>query len=190
MEAIRSFIAIEISADIRQRLKESLADFAQTGADVKWVRPEAIHLTLKFLGSISQETLEKIARALQPLVEGWKPFQLRVQGVGCFPGIRNPRVIWVGLHQEPETVSKLQREIESKTAEFGFVPEGRPFQPHLTLGRVRSPKGKTALIGLIEKKTHFDLGSFLVDKVILFRSDLRPEGAVYTKLHEFHMKKL
>jgi RNA 2',3'-cyclic 3'-phosphodiesterase len=187
MENIRSFIAIEISAAVRQELKELLADFLKAGADVKWVRPEGIHLTLKFLGSVGGDLLEKIVLAVRPVIEDWKPFQLKAKGIGCFPGIRNPRVVWIGLGQEGEAVTRLQREIESKTFELGFAPEGRPFQPHLTLGRVRSSKGKNPLIQMIERKSDLDLGSFLVDRVILFRSDLRPAGAVYTKLHEFFM---
>ena len=190
MDEIRSFIAIEIPANVKQKLKELLTDFQKSGADVKWVRPEGIHLTLKFLGSVSRDMLERITLAIQPVVEAQEPFPLKAHGVGCFPGIRNPRVVWVGLEQERGTASTLHREIELKAAELGFAPEGRPFQPHLTLGRVRSPKGKGALTQMIEKKSHIELDSFLVDRVILFRSDLRPEGAVYTKLHEFFMKRI
>jgi RNA 2',3'-cyclic 3'-phosphodiesterase len=185
---IRSFIAIEIPAGIRQEIKKLLADFQNTEADVKWVRPEGIHLTLKFLGSVKEDMVEKVALAVRPVVEAWRPFRLKAHGVGCFPGIRNPRVLWIGLEQEEGSAVRLQQEIERKTAELGFSPEDRPFHPHLTLGRVRSPKGRNPLIRMLKTNSQTELSSFQVDRVILFRSDLRPGGSVYTKLHEFVMK--
>jgi 2'-5' RNA ligase len=185
---IRSFIAIEIPAGIRQEIKKLLADFQNTEADVKWVRPEGIHLTLKFLGSVKEDMVEKVALAVRPVVEAWRPFRLKAHGVGCFPGIRNPRVLWIGLEQEEGSAVRLQQEIERKTAELGFSPEDRPFHPHLTLGRVRSPTGRNPLIKMLETNSQTELSSFQVDRVILFRSDLRPGGSVYTKLHEFVMK--
>jgi 2'-5' RNA ligase len=185
---IRSFIAVEIPVGIRQEIKRLLADIQNTEADVKWVRPEGIHLTFKFLGSVKEDVVEKVALAVRPVVEAWRPFRLKAHGVGCFPGIRNPRVLWIGLEQEEGSAVRLQQEIETKTAELGFSPESRPFQPHLTLGRVRSPKGRNLLIKMLETNSHLDLSSFPVDRVFLFRSDLRPGGSVYTKLHEFVMK--
>jgi RNA 2',3'-cyclic 3'-phosphodiesterase len=185
---IRSFIAIEIPAGIRQEIKKLVADIQNTEADVKWVRPEGIHLTLKFLGSVKEDMVEKVALAVRPVVEAWRPFRLKAHGVGCFPGIRNPRVLWIGLEQEEGSAVRLQQEIETKTAELGFSPEDRPFHPHLTLGRVRSPKGRNALIKMLETNSRLELSSFQVERVTLFRSDLRPGGPVYTKLHEFVMK--
>jgi 2'-5' RNA ligase len=187
METIRSFIAIEISEALRQRLRDLLREFQKTGADVKWVRPEGIHLTLKFLGDVERDDLEILSQALRPAVEHFVPFDLRAQGARCFPAFRNPRVVWMGLSGEEGGVSRLQREIETITADLGFPSEDRPFKPHLTLGRVRSPKGKIPLTQLIEGNSRLDLGSFRVERVILFRSDLKPEGAVYTRLQEFHL---
>jgi 2'-5' RNA ligase len=187
MEPIRSFIAIEISEVLRQRLREFLRELKSTGADVKWVRPEGIHLTLKFLGAVEQDVLERLSLVLRPAVERLDPFELKAQGAGCFPSLRNPRVVWTGLIGEEDAVSRLQREIETITAGLGFPAEDRPFKPHLTLGRVKSPKGKIPLIRMIEANSHLDLGSFRAERVILFRSDLRPEGAVYTKLQEFFL---
>jgi len=189
MENIRTFIAIELPETFRDKLRSLLGEFKKSGADVKWVRPEGIHLTLKFLGSVSRESLEKVALAVKPAVERFDPFELKAQGVGCFPALHNPRVVWAGLGKQEESLSRLQREIELKAADLGFSPEERRFSPHLTLGRVRSPKGRDALIALIENKSKVDLASFLADRVAIFRSDLRPDGAVYTKLFEFLMKK-
>ncbi len=189
MEPIRSFLAIEIPEVLREKLREFLRELKSTGADVKWVRPEGIHLTLKFLGAVEREALETISFALRPAVERFAPFELKAQGAGCFPSLRNPRVVWTGLIEEEDAVCRLQREIETITAGLGFPFEDRPFKPHLTLGRVRSPKGKIPLTQMIEGNSHLDLGSFRVERVVLFRSVLRPEGAVYTKLQEFYLKR-
>ncbi|MBP1718385.1 MAG: 2-5 ligase [Deltaproteobacteria bacterium] len=188
METVRSFIAIEIPEVLRQKLRDFLRDLKNTGADVKWIRPDAIHLTLKFLGAVEQDLLERVSLSLGPVVEKFVPFELRAEGAGFFPSFRKPRVVWAGLIDEEGTVSRLQREIEMTTAGLGFPSEDRPFKPHLTLGRVRSPKGKNPLTEIIEGNSDLELGSFRVERVVLFRSDLRPEGAVYTKLQEFFLK--
>ena len=189
MEEIRSFIAIEIPPPLKSRMEEIQRELRRTDADVKWVRPEAVHLTLKFLGAIRQEEVEKISLALAPVVAGEESFEVRVQGMGCFPNPRNPRVVWLGVDRGKENLAFLQKAIEKKMSELSFPAEGRPFSPHLTLGRVRSPKGKAGLTQALEKHQGVEIGIFQAREVILFRSELRPAGAVYTKLMEFPMRK-
>jgi len=189
MEEIRSFIAIEIPQPLKARMEDLQKELKRTEADVKWVRPEGIHLTLKFLGSISREDIKRLSLAIAPVVSAWNPFKLRIQGLGCFPVSRNPRVLWVGIDQGGAEASALQKAIEHKAAEIGFAPEVRPFKPHLTLGRVRSPKGRLALSQAIESHKDVDLGTFQAQEVFLFRSELKPTGAVYTKLHTFCMER-
>ena len=189
METVRSFIAVEIPDAIRQKLREFLRELRDTGADVKWVRPEGMHLTLKFLGAVERDLLEKVSLSLGPVVEKFDPFELKAEGAGCFPSLRNPRVVWAGLTDPEGAVVRLQREIETTTAGLGFPSEERSFKPHLTLGRVRSPKGKNSLTQTVERQINLGFGSFRVERVILFRSDLRPEGAVYTRLQEFYLKR-
>ena len=188
MEGIRSFIAIEIPQQLQTRIGELQKELKRSEADVRWVRPENIHLTLKFLGTVSRESPEKIAEAIAPLVAAWKPFDLRIQGLGCFPSTRNPRVLWVGIERGKEEVCSLQKAIENKSAEAAIPEEIRPFQPHLTLGRVHSPKGKYGLTQAVEKLKDAEVGSFQASELFLFKSDLRPSGAVYTKLKTFPMK--
>jgi len=188
IETVRSFIAVEIPDAVRQKLREFLRELRDTGADVKWVRPEGMHLTLKFLGAVERDLLEKVSLSLGPVVEKFDPFVLKAEGAGCFPSLRNPRVVWAGLTDPEGAVVKLQREIETTTAGLGFPSEERSFKPHLTLGRVRSPKGKNSLTQTVERQINLGFGSFRVERVILFRSDLRPEGAVYTRLKEFYLK--
>jgi RNA 2',3'-cyclic 3'-phosphodiesterase len=189
MDEIRSFIAIEIPSPLKGRMEEIQRQLRGTDADVKWVRPEAIHLTLKFLGSIRQEDVERISQALVPVVAGRESIDVRVQGMGCFPNARNPRVVWLGVDQGEEALASLQRAIEQKMAELSFPAEDRPFSPHLTLGRVRSPRGRVGLSRALEKHQGVEIGTFQAQEVILFRSELRPSGAVYTKLREFPFQK-
>ena len=187
MEDIRSFIAIEVPRGLKSRLEEVQRELRRTEADVKWVRPEAIHLTLKFLGSIRQEDVGKISGAVAPVIAGWTPFEIRIQGMGGFPNLRNPRVVWVGVDRGKESLVSLQQEIERKMAELSFPPENRSFSPHLTLGRVRSSRGRAHLTQAVESRKGLELGIFQGREVILFRSELKPSGAVYTKLKEFPM---
>ncbi len=189
MEGIRSFIAIEVPQPLLARMGELQRELRRMEAGVNWVRPEGIHLTLKFLGSISAAELEKIAQAIAPVVAAWNPFELRIHGLGCFPSSRNPRVIWVGIDRGGGEASSLQKVIEDKAAEVGFPPEGRPFKPHLTLGRVRTPIGRSSLIQVMEKHKDVEIGTFPAHEVYLFKSELKPSGAVYTKLQTFPMGK-
>jgi 2'-5' RNA ligase len=188
MEGIRSFIAIEVPQPLQARLGEVQRELRRTEADVKWVRPEGVHLTLKFLGSVSAEVLEKLSLAIAPVVAAKSPFDLRIHGLGCFPSSRNPRVLWVGIAQGGAETSALQKAVEDKSAELGLQPEARPFQPHLTLGRVRSPKGRGLLAEAIENHKDAEVGTFRASEVYLFKSELRPSGAVYTKLQTFRME--
>ena len=187
MDEIRSFIAIEVPQALKSRIEELQRELRRTDADAKWVRREAIHLTLKFLGSIPQEAVEKISRALAPVISAWVPFEIRIHGMGGFPSSRNPRVVWVGLDRGKGEVHSLQQAIERPLAELSFPPEDRPFSPHLTLGRVRSSRGKSALAQVLEKHREVEIGNFRASEVFLFRSELKPSGAVYTKLRDFRM---
>lgn len=189
MEAIRSFIAIEIPRELQLKLGDLQRELKQAEADIKWVDPEGIHLTLKFLGSVNQEVLEKIVRVLPPLTSEVEPFSLRIQGLGCFPSNRNPRVLWVGLQQGVEEVSRLQKEIEKRIEEMMPSSDERTFKPHLTIGRVRSPRRMGPLSRIIELQQGVEIGTFTASEVHLIKSDLRPSGAIYSKLHSFDLGK-
>jgi len=189
MDDIRSFIAIEVPQEVKSRMEEVQRELRQTEADIKWVRPDAIHLTLKFLGSIRREDVERISQAVGPVIGHWKPFEVCILGMGCFPNLRNPRVVWVGVDRGKQSLTSLQHEVEKRMAELSFPPEDRPFSPHLTLGRVRSLRGKANLSQAVESRKGVEVGIFQAREVILFRSELKPSGAVYTKLKEFPMGK-
>ena len=188
MQGVRSFVAIEIPLSLRHVLENLQSDLKKADVDVRWVRPEGIHLTLKFLGSIEKREVEKISQTLESLAAEWRPFELNFHGMGCFPGLKAPRVVWVGLNQGGESIRSLQYAIEERLAEEGFAREERSFTPHLTIGRVRSQKGKDALIRAIESKKDMTIGGFWTREIVFFRSELRPTGAIYTKMGVFPMR--
>ena len=191
MEQVRTFIAIELSEEVRAGLTRLQEELKRRGEGVKWVRPEGIHLTLKFLGNVPADRIEEIAQAVRDACVGFSPFQISFAGLGCFPNLRRPRVIWVGVEGETETVARLQRAIEGNLAALGFPPEERGFSPHLTLGRVRKEVGsgeRRRLGQLIEATAAGQLGGMMVEAINVMRSDLKPTGAVYTQLASIKLK--
>ena len=179
---IRSFLAIELPKPILGKIEEVQGDLRSTHADVRWVSPEKIHLTLKFFGNIEESRIDLIFKSITEPVRDALPFSVRVRGAGAFPSMKNPRVIWMGLADGKEMLISLQKRIEDRLEKIGFEPEDRPFQPHLTLGRMKSSRGKEELAKRMEKYTEEDFGNFQVERVVLFKSDLRPSGPIYTLL--------
>lgn len=184
---MRAFVAAPIGPDLRgslARLQAMLRGEAP-GADVGWVRPEGIHLTLKFLGEVAGERIADIAAALRGALEGQGPFVLQCRGAGAFPSLRRPRVVWVGIGSGSEALVRAQGRVEAALSPLGFSPEGRAFAPHLTLGRIRSPKHVDLLGRAIGGVAEELFGEVVVDRIDLMRSDLKPGGAVYSVLETF-----
>ena len=184
---IRSFLAIEIPRAIQEKIEEVQKDLRSSYADVRWVNPEKIHLTLKFFGSIEESRIEPIVKSIEGPVQNISSFSIKVRGVGAFPNLKNPRVIWMGLVDGKEVLIHFQEQLEEELKKIEFEPEERAFHPHLTLGRMRSSKGREELIGRIEKHQEEEFGVFQVEKVVLFKSDLRPTGPIYTSLRELKL---
>jgi 2'-5' RNA ligase len=184
---IRSFLAIELPATVQAKIGKIEEAAKATSADVRWVSPGKIHLTLKFFGNIEESKIDSIAAAIQGPIGAAKPFHLSVRGTGAFPNLRNPRVIWIGLVDGEGGLAALQKEVESSLEKIGFEPEDRPFRPHLTLGRVKSNRGKEDLIRSVEKYREEEIGTFQVERVVLFKSDLTPTGPIYTSLREIKL---
>jgi len=182
---MRAFIAIELSDQIKDSLAQVQSHLKYSAADVKWVNKENIHLTLKFLGDITEEKCTKIKSILDDIGKNTKPFSLSIKEIGAFPTIDHPRVIWVGLDNGADESKELAKNISERLLEIGFQEESRPFAAHLTIGRVRSAKNKDALK---QKLTTCQLQPTTepqpVPSVILFQSTLSPKGPTYTKLHE------
>jgi len=182
MSKIRSFLAIELPPTIAKGIERVQYDLKQSHADVRWIESNRIHLTLKFFGDIEEEACDGIMDAVGKAVTDVKPFTLTIKGLGGFPRWKNPRVVWLGVEDEDGVLKPLQGVIEKGLGEIGYPQEERAFKPHLTLGRVRSPKGKPELLKKMEGFLHVELGKFRVERLVLFKSDLRPTGPIYTAL--------
>jgi 2'-5' RNA ligase len=181
---IRSFLAIELPASIQKSIETVQGDLKTSRADVRWVHPARIHLTLKFFGEIEEAAVPGILKAIEGPLGAVEPFSLTARGTGAFPSLRNPRVVWMGMAGEEETLLSLQKGLETELDRIGFSPEGRPFRPHLTLGRVNSDRGRAALAERMERYRDEVFGTFTVERVVLFKSELRPTGPVYSPLGE------
>lgn len=184
MADLRLFIAAEITGEMRSKLGELIERLSSPKDGVKWVRPGSIHLTLKFLGSVKEDDLGMVKEAGEEGVSGFKgmdDISLAVRGLGTFPGRNRPRVIWVGLDGDVERLGAVRDSLEETFAKIGFPKEGRDFRPHLTLGRVKGGVDRKT-IGRIEEMKDIVLGDIVVSGLHLFKSDLRPTGAVYTSL--------
>ncbi|MCH7736571.1 MAG: RNA 2',3'-cyclic phosphodiesterase [Chloroflexi bacterium] len=180
---VRSFIAIPVPSVGIEALAEVVKRFdSEIGGYVRWVRPEGIHLTLKFMGDIPASTVNRVLAALPPVAAGFSPFEVSISGLGVFPNPRRPRVLWAGLDGELETLSALQRAVDDAVSELGLPKEQRPFSPHLTLGRVRRdvPDGQLRKIGQVMAAAVLPAApSWSADKVNLMRTELGPAGSTH-----------
>jgi 2'-5' RNA ligase len=185
---MRTFIATDISEEIRSSLTRIISHLKYSGADVKWVDPANIHLTLKFLGEVDEKKLHQIKATLEEIGKFAKPFEIGVKDIGAFPKIEYPRVIWVGLGNGASESVALAGEIDEELSKLDFEKESRPFAPHLTIGRVRSAKNRDNLIAKLNScpKPHTldPKPSSRVSSVVLYQSTLTAQGSIYTKLHE------
>lgn len=181
--ALRCFIAVHVPDEIRESIGTVIGALASTGADVKWVKPGNIHITLKFLGSTEEGLVERISGAVQKKISSRSPFYIKIAGTGYFPDRKRPRVIWIGI-SEAGDLGPLQKEIDEVAARFGYAPEERPFSPHLTIGRVRSGKKVKEMMELLERYSGRDFGTVEIKGVSLMKSELKPEGAEHSSLAE------
>jgi len=190
---LRSFIAIEIPAKIQGAIAESTAGLrtALPRPMVRWVLPQNVHLTLKFLGDASPANLEMLAQAIKTEASQHLAFSISIGGLGVFPNPKRPRVIWIGV-EAPAELQSLQRGIEAAAARLGYAPENRSFSPHLTIGRVNQnvSMAEAQKIRAALEQTHVGaLGTTMVDAIHIFKSDLQPAGAVYTLLYAAQFRK-
>jgi 2'-5' RNA ligase len=181
-ETFRAFIAIDLPESVKSFLSEAQEALKLYGFGVKWVRPQNIHLTLKFLGNIATADTDKIAEALTLAARNCPVVSLAAKGIGVFPNPRRPRVIWAGLKGQVEILENLQQTLDAHLSELGFARETRAFKSHLTLGRVKGKIAPARMKAAIEKLKEFESESFEINQVTLFKSDLQPAGAVYTKV--------
>jgi len=179
---IRSFIAVVLPpsiVDYINNIKETLYPYR---FKIRWVKPENIHLTFKFLGDINAADIEAAGAAMDRAVEETAPITLSVKGAGVFPGIKRPRVVWLGMGGQVPLLIALQKVLDENLAAAGFEKEKRPFKAHLTLGRVKGAIDAAMLGKALSEMMNFESTPFVVDRIFLIKSELKPSGPVYTKL--------
>lgn len=185
-QAVRAFLAIAPPAEIWREIG-NIQDRLRRSCpfDIRWLKPESIHLTLKFFGNVSGEDVIALSRVVEKHSPILTPLQLAVKKLGVFPSLQRPRVLWIGLEGETAPLSTLQQNLEQGWADCGFAKEDRPFRPHLTIGRIKSSRLAGDPVKFMAQAGDWSAGSFRADGLALFKSDLTPQGAVYTQLAWF-----
>ncbi len=182
--SLRVFLGVELTSDLRQKLADLQNLLRGTLPKVNWVPSDSIHLTLKFLGNVAIGMVDQLETAIEPIRNNQPPLTLEIHGLGVFPHIRRPRILWTGCTGDYPALLKLVSRIESALEPLGFSPEEKPYSPHLTLARIKRDNSIVGRVlthsGLLEQPRN--LGSFLIDRIALFRSDLSPFGAEYASL--------
>ena len=180
-KTFRTFVAVEITAPVRARAEELIAKLDGTNADVNWVEPHNLHLTLKFLGEVHEREIAEVCQTVAQGAAEVEPFDLEVRGAGAFPTAARPRTVWLGAGAERMVV--LHDRVEAALAELGYREEHRRFQTHLTIGRVRGSGPGIAELGkLLIEQADFAVGRMTVEKVTVFCSTLTPDGPIYEVL--------
>lgn len=181
MHSLRTFIAVELSPDIRARASELVRKLSPSGVKATWVKPEQIHLTLKFLGDTPANELAGVCQAVERAAATMESFDIECGGAGAFPNLGRPRTLWIGIRDPEQKLERLHRAVEDELAKVGFRPEHRRYQPHLTIGRVRSatPEALAELSRLLEVYGKFPPATSDVSEIVVFTSELARGGAVH-----------
>lgn len=182
---IRSFLAFELPPDIRSVVSRVSKEVRASRMDVKWVNVENIHLTIVFLGSVEEEIIHRMAGHIEKTCREYSSFDVRLEGMGLFPDIRRPRVIWLGLGGSIDRMSRFRDDIQEGLEPFGIKKEDRAFKPHITLGRFRNPGNHPGLREITDGYRNISSPVCHVDELVLFKSELRPSGAGYTRLNSW-----
>jgi len=186
---MRSFIAADISNELRgriEKLQSELKRKLKNQAGIKWVRPQLIHLTLKFLGDVDDSRNEEICQAVEMVCDGVKSFELEFTKLGSFG--RPPKVIWLGIEKQITELQKLAGDLENAFEELGFEKEGRDFSPHLTLARVNDGRGDKTLVQIIEGFGKIETPKVKIDGICFFKSQLTSDGPIYTLLKKINFR--
>ena len=166
---IRAFIAANLALSVGEEMAKIQAIIQKSKGDIRWVKPQGFHLTFQFLGNIEQTQVDPILTELRATARLQPPFRVRTQGLGVFPSLKRPRVLWAGL--TGQGLKELNTKIEPALGSLGFPAEGRAFRPHITLGRVRSQRGWDQVLERVKEYLQYDFGESLIDTVTLYQSD-------------------
>lgn len=178
---IRSFVAINLPSQVKERIDLVQKEWGALGPRVRWVAPENVHITLKFLGDVAEERVASIGDALGRVAAQVPPFDFTVTLFGVFPDLRYPRIVWLGIGEGADRVAALQLAVEAEMERLGLAPEKRAFRPHVTVGRMKSPRGRSILAELLQTDTRID-EQVEVSEIFLMKSQLRPTGPIYSIL--------
>lgn len=185
MSQIRAFLAIDVDEDLKAKMYRIIKEFKQIDANIKYVDLQNLHLTLKFFGDIDIEGIDLLSSKISKVVEGFDSFDLKIKGCGAFPNTNRIKVIWLGLEND-EIVKELHDELDKEFVRLGFDKDKR-FSSHLTIGRMKSAKGKTKVKSTIEEFDDVEIGSMSVNSIILKKSTLTPQGPIYEDLKIFEL---
>jgi len=174
MASLRTFIAFETPEAIRQSITAFQSELKKSGADVRWEPPDKFHVTIKFLGNVEESRLPELTRQIQSVCENDRSFKVWYRGAGGFPDLKHPRVIWLGCENEDGVLANIKSALDTVLLPHGFEIEDRPFRPHVTLGRIRSPKGLHYLTPKLENLTFEPLMGTIFE-VLIVKSVLRPQ---------------
>ncbi len=179
--SFRGFISADIEPN--DQLARILIGLSASRADIKVVKPELLHVTLKFLGQTDENLVPEIESRIAAACAGITPFRLRLKGMGAFPSLSNIRVVWVGI-ENGDPLGKIADALEKSTSELGFKEEKRGFKPHLTLARMRSGRNVASVQDILRSNAASEFGEYLIDSVKLKKSVLSPQGPTYSTVHE------
>ena len=188
---MRAFIAIDLPQSVKDIVSRMQSRLKLSGADVSWVSPANMHLTLKFLGDIDEAAAIAVSEAIRDIAARTCDFTMQLGSIGAFPGVQSPRIIWVGLSKGHEQARAIAAQIESRIEKYGIGRETKPFASHITIGRVRSKKNIRQLtdgIGAADIRRDATAEEFKAGKITFFKSTLTPQGPVYEKLQETNLK--
>ena len=185
---MRTFVAIDLNNQIKIHIQQIIDRLDTRDGSIKWISRQSMHITLKFLGEVSESQISDVKKVLDKAVSKHPPILLQFRGAGTFPhNSKNPRVLWIGLDKN-ETLETLHQNIEEGMAGLGFPKENRRFHPHLTLGRVKKKGQLLTVLSRFQPYHHEHFGDLIVKKVIYYKSTLKPTGAEYTVLSEHELK--
>lgn len=180
---MRTFIAVDISEEVRQQIDDFVRVVKENALPVKWVPAANLHITVKFLGEVDEGTKGPVMEKVRDISQRYQPFNARLCGIGCFPTARKPRVLWVGMDEGVDTITKLAADIDESFCELGFQKEKR-FHAHLTIGRIKKPCSVEHIM-----TRALSSAAFCVDSLVVYKSTLTTAGPIYEPLERFHLKK-
>ena len=186
---IRTFIAIELPDKIQSDIRQLKHSFLPYRFDIRWVKPLNMHLTIKFLGDVDPADLDTIGKLLSDIAGNFPSFDLIPRGLGVFPSLKRPRVIWIGIAGQTDVLGSIQQSVNGGLNEIGFITEKRPFRGHLTFGRIKSRVDQDRLLDALHAQQKFVSKAFTVENLVMFKSELTPSGPIYTKLYEVPLGK-